>query len=270
MSHGVRGAVGPGAGHRASCGRAGRTPERRGCRRPGGRQSSGPYNTAFSPQPDWVSGQTGAEQTVAANRADGHQLIESQVQSGYWSLTTRTLQSTTIVPGARDVPAIMVTITKTAGQNSGPVQMAFAQIMGIPSLDLTVKALAFIGSPVGIPAGGVFPMAVPQALVDRYWYRDPPTPFYIGSAYHNPVGGQWTSLLVDSNNVPTIRDLIDHGNPSPLKIGDNIWIQPGTKTTLFVDAQSKIGQTVLLPVVTTDFDTHSYTPILGFCFLHNF
>ena len=30
------------------------------------------------------------------------------------------------------------------------------------------------------------------------------------------------------------------------------------------DAASKIGSTVLLPVVTTDFDTHSYTPVLGF------
>jgi len=224
-----------------------------------------PYNTASTPQPDWVAGQTRAEETVAANQADGQQLIECQVQLGYWNLTTRTLQSTSIVPGLRDVPAIMVTITKTAGQNSGPVQMTFAQVIGIPSLDVSVRALAFIGAPVSIPAnGGVFPIAVPKVLVDQYWYRDPPTPFKIGSDYHDPVGGQWTSLLVDDNNVPIIRDLIDNGNPNALNVGDNIWIEPGTKATLFDYAQSKIGQTVLLPVVTTDFDTHNYTPILAF------
>lgn len=92
----------------------------------------------------------------------------------------------------------------------------------------------------------------------------PPISFKIGSSYHSPDGGQWTSLLQDSNNVPTFRGLISNGNPDPLKIGDNIWIQPGTKTTLYSDAASLIGKTVLLPVVTTDFETHSYTPIQGF------
>ena len=47
-------------------------------------------------------------------------------------------------------------------------------------------------------------------------------------------------------------------------MGDNIWIEPGTKTTLYSDAASKIGQIVLVPVVNTDFATHAYTPILGF------
>jgi Flp pilus assembly protein TadG len=225
-----------------------------------------PYNTAFSPQPDWVAGQTRAEETVTANQADGQTLIQSQVQTGYWSLITRTFQPTTIVPGLRDVPAVTVTITKAAGQNNGPVQMFFAQVMGIPSLDVGVRALAFISAPVGVPGGGSFPMAVPKVLVDQYWDRDPPTTFKIGSSYHDPVGGQWTSFLVDNNDVPFIRDLIDNGNPSPIKVGDNIWIQPGTKDSLFayVQAEHKIGQTVLLPVVTTNFDTHSFTPILSF------
>jgi hypothetical protein len=224
-----------------------------------------PFNVTLLPQPNWLSGENVAEQTVNANGADGQLLLQSQVQAGYWSLTSRNLQSTNIVPGARDVPAIMVTLSKMAGQNHGPVQMFFAQVMGIPTLDVSVKALAFIAAPTGIPAnGGAFPMAVPKALVDLYWYRDPPTSFRIGSSYHDPIGGQWTSLLVDSNNVPFIRNLIDNGNPSPLNVGDNIWIQPGTKDTIFAYAQSKIGQTVVLPVVTTDFDTHSYTPILEF------
>ena len=88
--------------------------------------------------------------------------------------------------------------------------------------------------------------------------------FRIGSAYHDPDGGQWTSFLTDANNVPTIRNLIDHGNPSEINIGDMIWIEPGTKTTLYGDAATRVGQTVLLPIVGNDFNTHDDTPILAF------
>jgi len=187
------------------------------------------------------------------------------VQTGYWNLATKNLQSTGISPSTNEVPAVLVTAAKIAGQNGGPVQMLFAPLLGINTANVSARALAFISAPAGIPAhGGGFPLATPKALVDQYWYLDPPVSFRIGSAYHDPVGGEWTSFLEDSNNVPTIRDLIANGNPAPLNVGDNIWIQPGTKTTLYGDAASLVGKTVILPVVTTDFETHSYTPILGF------
>lgn len=225
-----------------------------------------PYdNVSLPPQPNWLEGQTRATQTVRENKADGKPLTDCQVQSGYWSFATKTLQSTGILPTSADVPAIKVTIAKTVGKNGGPVQMLFGPILGKRFSDVSAQALAFISGISGIPAhGGGFPLAVPLALVDQYWFLDSPVSFKIGSTYHNPVGGQWTSFKVDSNNVPTIRDLIANGNPDPLKIGDDIWIQPGTKDTLFKDAASKIKHIVILPVVTTDFATHSYTPILGF------
>ena len=71
-------------------------------------------------------------------------------------------------------------------------------------------------------------------------------------------------FLADANDVPTIGTSSTTATPTPLKMGDNIWIEPGTKTTLYADAAAKIDQTVLLPVVNTDFSTHAYTPILGF------
>lgn len=225
-----------------------------------------PYTTTTPPpQPNWVLGQSRASQAVRVNKIDGVPLTDCQAQPGYWSLALKTLQSTGIVPTSNDVPAIKVTLAKAAGTNGGPVRMMFAPILGRSFCELRAQALAFISAPSGIPPhGGLFPLATPKALVDQYWPLDQPVSFKIGSTYHNPVGGQWTSFLVDANNVPTIRDLIDNGNPSAVNIGDNIWIQPGTKTTLFGDAASKIGSTVLLPVVTTDFGTHSYTPVLGF------
>ena len=91
-------------------------------------------------------------------------------------------------------------------------------------------------------------MATPISWVHLMWKPDADSDtFRIGSAYHDPTGGQWTSFLADANNVPTIRDLIDNGNPSELKIGDQIWIEPGTKTTLYSDAADRIGDTFLLP-----------------------
>ena len=93
---------------------------------------------------------------------------------------------------------------------------------------------------------------------------DPPTSFRIGSTYHSEDGGEWTSFLIDANNVPTIRDLIVNGNPDPLTVGDNIYIQPGTKSVLYSDLAVDVGKIGLLPIVRDDFATHEYTPLLGF------
>ena len=54
------------------------------------------------------------------------------------------------------------------------------------------------------------------------------------------------------------------GNPTPLTVGDHIYIQPGTKSVLYSDLAVDIGKIGLLPVVADDFATHEYTPILGF------
>jgi hypothetical protein len=222
-----------------------------------------PYVGAPS-TPNWLSGQNKATQTVLLNRADNQALTNCLVEYGYWNLRTKTLQSAGIVPTASHLPAVQATITKAEGLNGGPIQMFFAPILGVSTRDLSARAAAVISGPYTVPAGGAFPLAMPGILVEQYWNREPPFSFKIGSAYHDPEGGQWTSFLADANDVPTIRELISSGNPNPLKVGDNIWIEPGTKTTLYADAASKIGQTVLIPVVNTDFSTNAYTPILGF------
>src|SRR5665811_615162 len=95
--------------------------------------------------------------------------------------------------------------------------------------------------------------------------RDSPTSFRIGSTYHSEDGGEWTSFLIDANNVPTIRDLIVNGNPSPLTaLVDNIYIEPGTKSVLYSDLAVDVGKIGLLPIVRDDFATHASTLLLGF------
>jgi Flp pilus assembly protein TadG len=215
--------------------------------------------------PNWVSAQNQARQTVRLNRADGQFLTDCEAVYGYWSLSNKTLQPPGIVPTISDLPAIRVKIVKKGKQNGGPLRLLFAPIFGMTTQNLSAQATAVISGPYNIPPhGGAFPMAVPKVVVEQYWNQEPPVSIKIGSTYHDPEGGQWTSWFADANDVPTIRDLIASGNPSSLKIGDMIWIEPGTMTTLYDDAAILVGQTVLLTVVDVDFSCHAYTPILGF------
>jgi Flp pilus assembly protein TadG len=212
--------------------------------------------------PDWISGQNKATQTVLLNRADTEPLTDAQVEYGFWSMTAKTLQSPGIAPTNSHLPAIRVTIAKAAGQNNGPIRMFFASIFGVNTWDLCAQAVAVVSGPYSVPPGGAFPLAMPKDLLDQYqWDRDPPQTVQVGGFI---TDGQWTSFFIGANDVPTIRDLMDSGNPSNLAVGDNIWIEPGIKTTLYDEAATKIGQTVTVPVVSTHFDTHAYTPILGF------
>jgi Flp pilus assembly protein TadG len=218
-----------------------------------------------SATPNWTSGTAVATQTARLNKVEDSWVADVQTQAYYYNLGTKALAATTITPTSLDCPAIQVTLSKTSGANGGPITNFFTNTWGITTSSITnVQAMAIISSPGVVDAGSCFPLATPITWVQQHWNDDPPTTFKIGSSYHSPDGGQWTSFLLDVNNVPAIRDLIDSGNPGPIKVGDQIWIEPGTKTTLYVYAQSRIGQTVLLPVVPDDFDTHAHTTLLAF------
>jgi Flp pilus assembly protein TadG len=224
------------------------------------------------PTPNWTQAQNMATDTALKNWADANLIVTCEVQVGYWdySWTETTapanLKPTGTATTSQDVPAVKVTIRKTAGQNHGPLLMLFAPIMGVKSKDVSAQAVACaIPEPVNTIDSGVgFPLATPQSFVRELWDKDPPESFRIGSNYHDPTGGEWTSFLVDANDVPTIRDLINSGNPGPLKVGDQIWVQSGTKTTVYSEAANRIGETVMLPIVCDDFFTHDHNPILGF------
>jgi Flp pilus assembly protein TadG len=224
--------------------------------------------------PNWTSAQTVASATAQKNMVDGSLVTttQCQVQVGYWnySWTSTTapanLQSTGIAPTAQDVPAVKVTVSKGTSQINGPLFMFFGSVLGVTTRSMSAQTVACaVNLPVNqIDPGMAFPMATPITFVNQLLGENPSPSFRIGSSYHDPTGGQWTSFLTDANNVPTIRQLIDSGNPGPLKVGDQIWIEPGTKTTLFNEAVNRIGETMVLPVVGDDFNTHDHTPILGF------
>ena len=217
-------------------------------------------------QPNWIAAQEAATDVVRSNQSSNRPLVDAQVQVGYWNLNSKILQPTSIANTANDLPAVMVTVSRDSGSNGGPVALVFAPVLGVDTMPVDVQALAVIGYPKEVDAGQAFPLAIYEGLVDEYWDRDPPQSIKIGSKYHYPTSeaGQWTSFKVDANDVPTIRDLMEYGNPTPLIAGqDKIWIEPGTKTSLYNDVANKVGQVVLCAVVQ-DLSSHAYVDLIGF------
>ncbi|MDO9070920.1 MAG: pilus assembly protein TadG-related protein [Deltaproteobacteria bacterium] len=241
-----------------------------------------PGSSSFVDIPNWGSGSTTANYTLTKNAADGVLLASADIQAGFWDLTwhwsTAPKDSATgaiqLLPQGTAanplyIPAVRVKVDKDTGVNDGKVEFSLARVMGIADASSSTQAVAavFPRKDQGIssvPAQSCFPFATPLTWVTQHWNDDPPTSFRIGSTYHSEDGGEWTSFLIDANNVPTIRDLIVDGNPTPLTVGDNIYIQPGTKSVLYSDLAVDIGKIGLLPVVADDFSTHEYTPLLGF------
>jgi putative Tad-like protein involved in Flp pilus assembly len=236
---------------------------------------------AGSSGPDWTHAQTAAASAVTLNRSDGQALATGAIQPGYWNLTGAPagMEATTITPGVYDVPAVQVTVTRTTNQNGGPIALYLGSLLNLPAAPGSAKAVAVAAAPSTVNAGGLFPVVLNQCIFNQYWDAttnqpviDPSTgqPFEIditnGQLYGNSCdAGQWTSFLINADNVPTIDNLITNGNPSPLSIGDSIWIEPGAKTALY--GSVPVGVTVVMPVAA-QIDIKSYVPIIAFAAFH--
>jgi Flp pilus assembly protein TadG len=231
----------------------------------------------YDPTPNWTGAEALATTAIGYNKSLSVTLVDGTVTSGYWNLsgTSATLQSKTKSPlAANDVPAVRVEISKRAGNNGGPVVLFLAPLVGVNSLGLTATATAVSSFPSKVLPGALLPVAITKCLYDNYWDSarneprlDPltgePYEFKLTSSYHTGPceAGQWTSFKLDQNDVPAIRGLIANGNPDAIGIGDDIWIEPGTKTALYADVP--VGEDVLLPIVT-DISTHAENPVVAF------
>lgn len=238
----------------------------------------------------WPQAASQTLQAIGLNQADGRYMSDGGVQTGYWNLRGQPsgLQDTAITPTTWDAPAVSVTLDKQAGLNGGPVPSFFARWWGRTGFDQTVRAVAAVTSPGLMLPGGLFPLAMAQCLYDNYWDSTvyPPQPkidpatgkpyvFMIGSGYHyGPcASGEWTALLTDSNDVSTIRQLIAQGNPLTLEMGQNIWIEPGSKAALYMSTKNcsaagdRSCEYVVVPTVTQT-ENHALSPITGFACLH--
>jgi len=221
--------------------------------------------------PEWGSAEAAAAYPQApANQAGGVTLTDYDVQTGYWNLVSGTLISPLSTQGPQDAPAVRVTVRKTGGLNSGPVHLFFARAIGVGTADVSATATAVTACPGVAYPGALFPIAIRKSVADRASeFGSRSSTIRIGSDYHYPAddAGQWTSFDVDKNDVTFIRNLIEHGNPNTVTNLDSIWIQPGTKNTIYNEVPLNID--VALPVVLdADFDTHARVPVHGFIGFH--
>jgi Flp pilus assembly protein TadG len=236
-----------------------------------------PYITTNPPTPNWSAGQAAASNAIQSNKSDNANLVNCEVTVGYWNQISKVMQANTIAPTAADVPAVSVKVSRKDGHNAGAVTTFFAKMLGFEVVNVAAQSTAMISCPSAVPPKSVFPVAINFDFVKKYWEpftaNDPPQPFYIGSDYHydEKLAGQWTSFFDVKNDVTTIRDLIYNGNPDTIKINQliqclsDIYIQPGTKTSIYSDVLTKQNQVVWVPVVETGFDTHAWNKVL--CYL---
>lgn len=225
---------------------------------------------------NWTIASTKANTAIGLNKSDGSTLVDGTVTTGYKNLAgiPAGLQPTTLSPiGNNDKPAVMVRLDKSTGKNGGPVQTLITAMFGGAAVPITATAVAVISSPGSILPGSTIPQAINQCMFELYWDSatnkpklatftplngvdqviGEPWELRIGSSYHYPScdSGQWTSFGLDVNSVPAVRDLISNGNPTPLAIGDNTWIEPGTKTTLYGDLDDKYPTPLSPPTANT-------------------
>lgn len=231
--------------------------------------------------PNWSGGTAAGNAAIQLNSSDGKKLVNGTVKAGYWDVAAaspslRAPASVTLPApaGQSPQPAVQVTIARNQGSN-GVVALLLGALLGVSTTTDSATAVAVIAPPSTVPAGGLFPVVMDQCVYDQYWdpqtnqpRLDPstnqPYEFQIGNGQQygsSCQAGQWTSFAIESNNTPTIRNLITNGNPTPLSIGDYIYIEPGVKTTIYSSVPT--GATVVLPVAT-QIASKDYVPIVAF------
>jgi len=220
---------------------------------------------ATATAPDWSSATqkaSGFATASSSNKVQGAAIKFTQIASGYWNVTGAPgkLQAVPFTPGANDLPAIQVTMTKSTANANGGIPVYLAGILGVSSLSAAAIATAVVSRPGYVGPRGLFPVAISKCLYDNYWNtstnspkqatstaplsgqtvnQTPNTPyvFQISSAYqaNGCEAGQWTTLTSQQNDVPFVRGLIAGQNADSLGIGSQpgTYIQPGEKNTLF-------------------------------------
>lgn len=235
------------------------------------------------PSLDWERARTAATGFIRENSADlassNIKLADGAIEVGYWPTLNSGDPLSTVLTSPNQIAAVRAIISRSDGNNGGPVSTFFMKVMDSTKNSAPVTsrpAVAVSGYPGSVAPNMLFPMAISKCMTDILFKLDPaswPNPININSPY-GPGGagcysGQWTSFKLDSNNVPTIFDLMKNGNPDPLKIGDDIWIEPGSKATLFQTDKWPISlpATVVMAVVDselTDLKTKGERKITGF------
>ncbi|WP_321782862.1 TadG family pilus assembly protein [Burkholderia pyrrocinia] len=230
---------------------------------------------------NWSQAAPAANSVIAQHAAAGAALSTGTVTAGYWNVTRSpaSMQATTITPGAYDVPAVQVTVSRAPGVNGGSIPLLLGGLLGIPGASGSATAVAVLAAPGGVAAGGLFPVAIDQCVYNQYWNAATNQPLInplTGLPYEFSItngqtygtlcmGGQWTSFQSTATDTTTMGGLMVTGNPTTLNIGDSIYLATGVKATLYTSVP--VGATVVLPVVTQT-SSSTTVPIVAFAAFH--
>jgi len=245
-------------------------------------------------QPNWVKAVQEGNAAIPLNSSDRAALATGTVTPGWWDFKNRSFDSDTArAPGADDLPALRARIAKRPGENAGPVQMLFGGLLGVDEINAGATATAVVSlprnagigalAPVAIssclltPAGGVWNPGNPSNPIDDGPVLGPngPLKFVVASGAASGTHcngcscGQWTTFENELDGVPSVRQLLEGGNQTPLSVGQNIWVQPGVKSTVYDTADLHLtGKKVIFPVVADDqLDKKGFTPIISWACL---
>lgn len=213
-----------------------------------------------------------ATEVVNQNRSDGDQLVipVADVEVGLWQFSSALgkweFQSLSCDPAnAYNINAVRVTTRRTNAVN-GPVNLIFARLLGIDSVELTGQATAMLGWVRNLRPGSGFPIAVGDIYVppvgERMWVTFSPD--------HSDTGG-WHSFLHPAASASYIQDLITGDKASdPIKCGDFIEMQNGVADSTIHEMQKEFylthegDWTVILPVVPGANTYNQQQEVLGF------
>ena len=224
---------------------------------------------------NWAAASAKALELARQNVANGSQIQDATIETGYWNLQSRSWADT---PGTGYFPAVRATIAFSGTQNNGPLNLLFAPVLGIDDTDVEATAIAVIAPPSG--GTGLFPFVIGMKMLDHFWDTSTSSPVLyngvaktidLGSIYtfdgEEVLSGQWTTFQSNVKNpdVPFMRDLIDNGNETELSIGDNTYIQPGAKATVY--SEVPVGTTVGMFIVD-EVDTNYFVPIVAIAAFH--
>lgn len=244
-----------------------------------------PSNPDGLPSLDWGRANTAASDFINKNNSDGAALANATIEVGYWPPLNPDDSLSTTQTSPSQVPAVRVSISRSAGSNGGPVSTFFMKVLDTTKDSVPVSsrpAVAVSGYPGDVPGGILFPMALSSCMADTYFKQDPlpspPTKIVISSLYtpggEDCISGQWTALTDFTNGAAAVKDFITNGTSPHVQTGDPIWIQTGKENSLFKDSAIWVGKDVLMPIVSGNTGTitkdtvNKALPVQGFALFH--
>ena len=249
--------------------------------------------------PDWDRAQEQALTTTRLNKVARESIKTAQIEVGYFSESSSGSGGALLLDpdSIDDAAAVRVTIRKSDGNNSGPIRPFFAAIIGTDQVSIGATATGVVRIPSSANAGELFPFIMSKCMYDYFWNSSatPPqpkldpitnTPFiFTLSPAENPKKqgisdplcteegrGVWTTFQT-SGGASEVSRYITEGNPDPLKIGDQIWVESGLQATNYGRTRdcSAAGDSTCAKVsiaVVEDLYQRTNAPIIAFACLN--